>query len=76
LGAIAAIAPRTCAITAAKFGMPCWVGTPKSGPRSASAAACAARISAFDGTQPRLRQSPPISAFSISVTLARTVAAM
>ena len=33
-------------------------------------------ISALEGTQPVLRQSPPMRCFSISVTLARTVAAM
>jgi hypothetical protein len=36
----------------------------------------AERISAFDGTQPVLRQSPPSLCFSISVTLAFTAAAM
>ena len=33
-------------------------------------------ISAFDGTQPVFRQSPPILCFSINVTLAFTAAAM
>ena len=36
----------------------------------------AERISAFDGTQPVFKQSPPILCFSISVTLAFTAAAM
>jgi hypothetical protein len=36
----------------------------------------AERISALEGTQPVLRQSPPILCFSISVTLAFTAAAM
>ncbi len=36
----------------------------------------AERISAFDGTQPVLRQSPPILCFSTSVTFAFTAAAM
>ena len=36
----------------------------------------AERISAFDGTQPKFRQSPPILCFSTSVTLALTAAAM
>ena len=33
-------------------------------------------IKAFDGTQPVFRQSPPMRCFSMSVTLARTAAAM
>jgi hypothetical protein len=33
-------------------------------------------ISAFDGTQPVLRQSPPMRCFSTSVTFAFTAAAM
>ena len=33
-------------------------------------------MSALDGTQPVLRQSPPMRCFSISVTLAFTAAAM
>ena len=36
----------------------------------------AERISAFEGTQPVLRQSPPMRCFSTSVTLAFTAAAM
>ena len=36
----------------------------------------AERISAFDGTQPVYRQSPPIRCRSTSVTFARTAAAM
>jgi hypothetical protein len=36
----------------------------------------AERISALDGTQPVLRQSPPMRCFSISVTFAFTAAAM
>jgi hypothetical protein len=36
----------------------------------------AERISAFDGTQPKLRQSPPILCFSTSVTFAFTAAPM
>jgi hypothetical protein len=49
-------------------------------PNSLARAMCdrnfAERISAFDGTQPVLRQSPPMRCFSISVTLAFTAAAM
>jgi hypothetical protein len=36
----------------------------------------AVRISAFEGTQPVLRQSPPMRCFSMSVTFAFTAAAM
>ncbi len=36
----------------------------------------AERISAFDGTQPKFRQSPPILCFSTRVTFALTAAAM
>ena len=36
----------------------------------------AERISAFDGTQPVFRQSPPMRCFSTSVTFAFTAAAM
>jgi hypothetical protein len=49
-------------------------------PNSSARAMCernfAERISAFEGTQPVLRQSPPSLCFSISVTLAFTAAAM
>ncbi len=34
------------------------------------------RISAFDGTQPVFRQSPPILCFSINATFALVAAAM
>jgi hypothetical protein len=43
---------------------------PFSAARPASWAMCAERITAFDGTQPTLRQSPPIRCRSISATFA------
>ncbi len=49
---------------------------PNSGARRMWDSSLAERISALDGTQPVLRQSPPIRCFSISVTLAFTAAAM
>ncbi len=49
---------------------------PNSLRRLMCASSLAERISAFDGTQPVFRQSPPIRCFSTSVTLAFTAAAM
>ncbi|MNG39198.1 hypothetical protein D3C84_1271720 [compost metagenome] len=64
------------AITAAKSARE-WLGVkPSSAARRCSAAKRAARISALEGTQPVLRQSPPMLCCSISATLAFTAAAM
>ena len=49
---------------------------PNSRARSAWERNLAERISALEGTQPVLRQSPPMRYFSISVTFAFTAAAM
>src|SRR3989449_4516750 len=50
--------------------------TPNSFARRTSAHARAARMTPFDGTQPTLRQSPPIRCFSIRATFAPTAAAI
>src|SRR3989442_8795755 len=50
--------------------------TPNSFARRTSAHARAARMTPFDGTQPTLRQSPPIKCFSIRATLAPTADAI
>ena len=49
---------------------------PNSFERRMCASSFAVRMRAFDGTQPVLRQSPPMRCFSTSVTFAFTAAAM
>ncbi|MOA18250.1 hypothetical protein D3C78_1385550 [compost metagenome] len=70
------ITVATRAITAAKSARD-WLGLkPSSLALPCSAAKRALRISALEGTQPVLRQSPPILCCSIRATLALTAAAM
>jgi hypothetical protein len=66
-GSMAAMAERTWAMTAAKSTLGSAV-IPRREALRASWAAWAAAISALEGTQPVLRQSPPISPFSKSTT--------
>src|SRR5690606_12276613 len=61
-----AITSFTCARTLAKSTEICPAVTPKPAERCMSAARLAAASRAFEGTQPVLRQSPPILCFSIS----------
>jgi hypothetical protein len=70
LGAMASITSCTCRCTAAKSACGAPVTTPNRPALRAASAACAAARSAFDGTQPKLRQSPPISVRSINTVLA------
>src|SRR3954470_2622165 len=65
-GAIASTTPRTCRRTAVKSTSGDALSTPKRLAVRTACAAFAAASSAFDGTQPVLRHSPPISARSIS----------
>ena len=64
------------AMTCAKLTCPLTFSNPNWSPRRKWLAYLAERISALEGTQPVLRQSPPISFFSIRVTFAFTAAAM
>src|SRR5687767_3039109 len=66
----------TRCITSAKSNSAAAARKPNSRARRTWSSSLPERRIAFDGTQPVLRQSPPISAFSISVTLASTAAAM
>src|SRR5256885_11352708 len=66
----------TRSMTSAKSKSTCMALKPNSRGRFACATSRADLIRAFEGTQPVLRQSPPILSFSISVTLALTAAAM
>ena len=67
---------RMRSITAAKSTRaPAGTSTPKRGASRTAAHARAERISAFDGTQPTLRQSPPIRWRSTSATRAPSPAA-
>ena len=63
-------------MTSAKSNSALAARMPSACERRMSASSLADRISALDGTQPVLRQSPPMRCFSISVTLAFTAAAM
>ena len=66
----AAMTRATLSPTAAKSISRRLVAIPSSAPRRHACASLAAAISDFDGTQPKLRQSPPISPRSTSTTLA------
>ncbi|KFB65953.1 MAG: hypothetical protein CAPSK01_004792 [Candidatus Accumulibacter vicinus] len=66
----------TRSITSAKSKLAFAEAMPNSRARAMCDSSLAERISAFDGTQPVLRQSPPMRCFSIRVTLAFTAAAM
>ena len=57
-------------IAAAKSARTPSVRTPYAGASRTSCATCAARSTPFDGTQPKLRQSPPIRWRSTSATRA------
>jgi hypothetical protein len=63
-------------MTSAKSNATSAVCTPNSRERFACDRNFAVRSSAFDGTQPVFRQSPPMRCFSTSVTFAFTAAAM
>ena len=67
-GAIAAMTPWTWSRTLAKSTAGRCAITPNGAARRGASARRAAASSAFDGTQPVLRQSPPILPFSTSTT--------
>src|SRR5688572_14007788 len=66
----------TRCMTSAKSNSAAAARSPNSRARRTWSSSLAERRIALLGTQPVFRQSPPISAFSISVTLALTAAAM
>ena len=66
----------TRSMTAAKSKSARADSMPNSFERAMCDSSLAERISAFDGTQPVLRQSPPSLCLSTSVTLALTAAPM
>ncbi len=69
-GSTARITRCTRSMTAAKSKFAVAEATPKRGARRVSARKRAVRISAFEGTQPVLRQSPPMRSRSTSATFA------
>ena len=67
-GAIAAMTSCTCRCTLAKSTSAAPAETPKARASARAWARLPAAISAFEGTQPVLRHSPPILSFSINTT--------
>src|SRR5215207_4776904 len=67
-GAIASITPRTCSRTRAMLTWGSLRPIPKRAPSRMPWASSPAAISAFDGTQPTLRQSPPMRSRSMRTT--------
>ena len=70
IGAISWIALRTWSITLAKSTVTSPMSMPRRWAARAEAAASAAAIRAFEGTQPVHRQSPPVRSRSTRTTLA------
>ena len=75
LGAICVRSLRIRSITTPKSTVMVPAFTPKEAARATSCAAWAARMTAFEGTQPVLRQSPPVWCRSMSATRAPSPAA-